>query len=65
MNTEYVYYCKRGDELEDIAVVRNQPLSDSQLNTLKDAMAKDGYEFTRMVKYDGYQKPDFAACVQV
>lgn len=62
---EYVYYCKRGNELETIALVRNHKLSDTDMKTLIAAMAKDGYHFTRMVEYKGYAMPDFAGTVQV
>lgn len=62
---EYVYYCKHGNELEDIALVRNEPLTDEQLDVLKQAMAKDGYHLTRMVAYKGYEMPNFAQTVNI
>ncbi len=65
MKDEYVYYCKRGDEIETIALIRNEPISDAQLDALKSAMAKDGYRFTRMVEYKGYEMPNFAATVAI
>lgn len=65
MKDEYVYYCKRGDELETIALVRNHKLAQADFDTLVSAMAKDGYAFTRMVEYKGFEQPNFAACVAI
>lgn len=63
---EYVYYFKPApDQLEDIALIRNREISESELKTLQAAIQANGGAYTRMVKYSGYQMPDFAGTVNL
>ena len=65
--TEHIYYCKKHGEpdyTEQIAVIRNYPLSTLDFDRLVATMAKDGYVFTRKAEYKG-EAPNFAATINL
>lgn len=64
MDKEYIYYFQRPGDLEEIATIQRQPLSDVQLQKLIAAIESDGAKYTRCWCFDG-SPPDFAATVNV
>ena len=61
---EYVYYCKKPGQLEDLICTLDKPITRDQKDKLFPIMERDGFDLSTFREFIfNWQKPDFVGAI--